>query len=257
MPDEKEISFIDISSHLGKVRSRIDLIGVEIEGGWTKLPKGTLSLIPDSSVTFQELPLDGNGRPLLNGLRVQTGELASPPMPVTMLHSWLDQHFPQAVNQTCGLHLHMSFKSALVYQRLMERSYQKTVIEFVKRWAEKKKADGQIPKDHPIWERLTGNSYYCQDKFWADAQAATKTKSFNHQRDGNRYTAVNYCYGLHQTVEIRLMSMFKEMKLCEEAINLLIDITNAWLVAGRKIPKLEIAWKLEEDNISEERIECV
>lgn len=257
MSENQPVSFIDISSHLGKVRSRIDLIGVELEGGWTKLPKGTEALHPDGSVTFPEFP--SNRTP--EGKVIHVGEAVSPPMPLSMLNAWITQHYPTFVNKTCGLHLHMSFKSPLVYQRLMDPTYQKTVLEFVRRWAETKRArgttEGTFPDTHPIYERLKGTSQYCQDKFWADQQAAQRSKSYQHNRDGNRYTVVNYCYGLHQTVEIRLLPMFATAEIGEEAIRLLIDITNAWLVVGRKIPKLDASWKLEEDRISEERIECV
>lgn len=246
-------TFIDISSHLGKVRSRIDMIGVELEGAWTKLPKGTDSLHPDGSVTFPEF-----GRGVSpDGFPISVGELVSPPMPLGMLHAWVEQHYPQFVNKTCGLHLHMSFKSPLVYQRLMDPTYQETIFEFVGRWATSKRDAGRLPADHPIFERLKGNTQYCQKKFWADHQAAQRQKSFQRNREGNRYTAVNYCYGLHQTVEIRLLSMFDKADLAEEALRLLLDITNAWLVVGRKIPKLDSGWKLEDDKISEERIECV
>jgi hypothetical protein len=255
---EQKTSFIDISGLLSKPpRSRVDLIGVELEGGWVKLPKGTEKLTPDGSV---QIDADINDGYTVNGVRhrvLHIGEIVSPPMPQSMLNAWLTQHYPQAVNRTCGLHLHMSFKSPLIYQRLMDETYQKTVIEFTKRWAKDQVAAGKIKSNDPLFERLSGNAQYCQDQFWADSQAAQTSKSYNRNRPGHRYTAVNYCYGLHQTVEIRLLGMFPEASLAEAALNNLILITNCWLVAGRKIPKLDQSWKLEEDRISEERIECV
>lgn len=252
-----KVTFIDISSHLGKVRSRIDQIGVELEGGWTKLPKGTAALVHDGSVKFDSLMDPAVGHPMVDGKLLRPGEMVSPPMPQSMLNAWLTQHFPQKVNETCGLHIHMSFKSPLIYQRLMDASFGKTILEFLSRWGEQEVKDGNLLKTHPLFRRLAGTSEFCQDAFFADDQASMARKDYQRNRPGHRYTVVNYPYRMHQTVEVRVLPMFDSVAQTERALVRVMDITNAWLVAGRKIPKLDSSWKIEDDRLSEERIECV
>lgn len=259
-----------------KLKDRIYLIGVELEGGWKELPEGT-RLVHDGSVIIQEgtapqIPLgrqqaiEDIGRRLRGGLissrtavrfaaeqgvserelqdylngggvrsqmgGLMTGEVPSPPMPTKQLSAWMQKFYPARVNATCGLHVHQSFKSALHYQQLMPPSFQFTVLKYVGAWAKEE----NLPKDHPIWERLAGKSDYCQHKYYADQQAQAKEKSHDRQRAGHRYTVISYPYNRLGTMECRLLPM---METCDQgirAVQHVLDITNAFLLmtAGRE-----------------------
>ena len=140
---------------------------------------------------------------------------------------WIRQFYPKFVNETCGLHVHMSFKSALHYMRLMSPRYPETITAYMTEWANEERLD----KDHPIWARLKGNSEYCQPVFDADRQVRKTKKEYNHHDpDGHRYTMINYCHGTHGTLECRLLPMMETADQAVRAVQRIFDVTNACLV---------------------------
>lgn len=161
---------------------------------------------------------------------MQVGEIPSPPMAPSELGVWMRRYYPQSVNETCGMHVHMSFENALHYQRLMVPSYQATIVKYVNEWA---KGEG-FRKEHCLWPRLQGQSTYCQHKFWPDHQIKTRGKDFNHEREGHRYTVINYCYGTTGTIECRLLPMMADAEQGIRAIQRILDITNAFLARGKE-----------------------
>ena len=261
---------MDISDRLGKARNRIYKVGVELEGGWDVLPQGVPQLHGDSSVKFEPLdyvkfpPImvkalqghDIEGRPVYRNVKtkggapVHIGELPSPILlpegkagqPV--LETWLRQHYPQHVNSTCGMHMHMSFRNAFQYQQLMDESYMWTVVEFVKRWADRKVAEKTLSKDNPLFDRLAGKSEYCQLKFDPDEQAQKIRKEFDHFGKGHRYTVINYAFSKTQTIECRLLPMMPTADLALEALRLLMDITSAFLLFIAKETEVKLDGRL-------------
>jgi hypothetical protein len=265
-----KVKFIDIEKVLGNgpPRQRIAQLGIEVEGGWG--PKCKLSpetrLVPDGSVHVSAwagakvIELERLVRKIREGIgstedqaryyiladekakadaALRVGELPSPILSLKPKDgplywpNWLRQSYPSHVNETCGLHVHESFARNLTYQRFMDPTYPKTIIEFVRRWAERKK----LPPGHPIWPRLAGQSEYCQHTFYATEQAKEAVKRntrADHHRPGSRYSVVNYCWLQHHTFEVRLLPMFEEVSLAEEAIQEIINISNAYLFATRK-----------------------
>lgn len=270
---------IDISSLIGKCRNRIYRIGVELEGGWAKLPEGTSRLVGDGSVRFENpMPDELRTHPVNRGLATSTrqarefqelyaawangdagrsvpkhvGELPFGPIEVKELGQYMRQLYPSHVNDTCGMHVHMSFRKAFLYQRLMDERYPATIIDAVEKWAKRE----SLPDDNPIWDRLQGNNSYCKHEFYPDSQAACKNK--NHHREGSRYTSINYCYGLHETIECRLLPMMPDAEMGIKAVQEVINITNAYLVAaGRREGPVVDAMIIQEDHYTEEMRECV
>lgn len=259
-----------------KVKDRIYLIGIELEGGWQSLPEGT-RLVHDGSVVITAPPgpgvlgvlnpnqvqaLEVVARRMAAGLitfttarrqaaeagfdemqlveyirtrgnaipNLMTGEVPSPPMPPTQLSEWMRKFYPNQVNQTCGLHVHQSFKSALHYSRLMTPAYPATIVKYVERWAKEE----SLPADHPIWHRLAGRSDYCQHKFYADQQVLATEKSHDRQRHGHRYTAISYPWSRHGTIECRLLPMMESCEQGIRAVQHVLDITNTFLLSSAK-----------------------
>lgn len=202
----------------GRYRNRVYRIGLELEGGWNKLPAG-VHLVRDGSVTFSEhIP--------------HVGELVSPILSITnnspsWWRNWIRIHYPHHVNATCGMHVHINFKTAFSYNRVMTAAYPATVVEEFRKWATAK----HMPDSHPIWPRLAGKCRFCQHVFDADNQARSEDKDHDQQRVGHRYTVINYCYGRYCTAECRLLPMMNTVDMATEAIQELLDITNAFLVA--------------------------
>lgn len=262
-----------------KLKDRITMIGVELEGGWTNIPSGA-RVTRDGSVRGLRHPSGGvvweaqndgrtpastrvsqrdldvtNARRLRSGLNpivadlppqniMEVGEIPSPVMPPTELEVWMRKYYPQVVNETCGLHVHMSFESALHYQRLMVPEYQQAILNQMGRWATEEK----LPLDHSLWGRLRGDSVYCQHKFWPDHQIRTRGKAFDQRTEGHRYTVINYCYANNGTVECRLLPMMSTADQGIRAVQRILDITNAFLSRDRDKEKKLISTVVAQDD---------
>jgi hypothetical protein len=85
----------------------VERLGVELEGAWSKLPTGT-RLEVDASVFNNRSP-EGH----------RSGELPLGPFVLGQLNSYMKKYYPQKVDATCGLHVHMSFESLLYYNLLV------------------------------------------------------------------------------------------------------------------------------------------
>lgn len=219
-----------------EVKNRIEKIGVELEGGWEHLPVGTI-LERDGSVH-----VDGK-----NGVPISVGELPSPPKVPAAMWPWMRKYYPQHVNDTCGMHVHMSFESARHYQLLMVEDYQTTMLAYLEKWGKRQ----NLPKTHPLWNRIAGKVRYCSLNFWPDKQAKAPNKSYNMDREGHRYTAINYCFAKDncQTVECRVLPMFDNVEQSIDALKQVLLVTNACLVKlGAKEPRLSEDFILNKDS---------
>lgn len=222
------------------VKNRVYRVGVELEGAWKKIPEGA-ALTHDGSVMFDEDENVTTRRPANvneddptvppTPQRLRIGELVSPPLEVSKIYPWIRQNYPSKINNTCGLHVHMSFRSTAHYQRLMEASYPVTMVMYLTKWA---KDDEGFNKNHIIWKRLSGKNEYCRQQFFPDLQASKTTKEYAHEREGHRYTVINYCHSLHGTLECRVLPMFETADTSVRAVKNVINITNAWLIATAK-----------------------
>lgn len=202
-------------------KNRIQNIGIELEGLWEVVPKGA-KIIKDTSVK-------GFSSALLNKIADTgvgaIGEISSPPIVPAVLEPWIIRHYPQHVNESCGLHIHMSFGSCDRYSTLMDIRYHDTLMHYIDKWA---KAEG-FPSSHWIFERLKGESVYCQRKFWPDKQVLQREKIYDKVKEGHRYTMLNYCHGLLGTMEVRVLPMMKTPQQSIRALQLVMDVTNACL----------------------------
>jgi hypothetical protein len=309
----------------GKVKNRIDRVGVELEGGWEKLPvfemgekftgDGSVCIDPvyetpepaptpssdrvfnlvdeinrynntqaphrqlflrrpystysnDDEVEFVDIRSrmisSAGSRAFIQTLRdrfagvdanyynsgpkqkkIHAGEIPSPVLELKKLGDWMRKNYPHHVNKTCGMHVHMSFRKALHYSRLMVPEYQVTMVNYLSKWA----MENGIEKTNPIWDRLAGKNTYCKLEFCADIQAGKINKHYDHGSMGNRYTAINYCHGQHGTIECRILPMFKDVETSLKAINQVIDITNACLKVNVKKEEVLTA-ALIEDSVN-------
>lgn len=250
------------------IKNRIDKIGIELEGGWNTLPRG-VALVHDGSVRFSsgrtnEMPpavaalyhainagslagfpdtagRDASYNQLYSAWQDlqpnHVGEYPSVALELGQWIAWIKTAYPSHTNASCGMHVHMSFRTgkrkndALTYQRLMDPAYTATLLDQFTKWAVGHRE--VFPPEHHIWDRLMGNGQYCQALFHADSQAKQTRKDYRHDGEGHRYTAVNYCWSLHGTLEFRTLPMMPTVDLAIEAITHLLNVTNAFLVVSR------------------------
>ena len=237
---------LEIDLLLGKPKNRVARLGVELEGAWKTLPEGT-HLEPDGSV-YKD-PVSGVKKAPVGHV---TGELPIGPIQPAALSKFMKKYYPQKVDKTCGMHVHMSFESVWHYALLMTPEYQDTIIEYLGRWAKKE----GFPETHHIFERLSGKSVFCQKKFWPDLQVQYTKKDHDQQRQGHRYTIIHYC-GRQMTVEVRVLPMMETVEQAIRAVRHVVDITNACLVVlGRKKEQQErMHLEIAQNESFEEYIE--
>lgn len=238
---------LDIDKVLGKPKNRIRRIGLELEGCWNKHPKGISRIEVDRSVFRGHIPPG-----------YEAGEIVSGPIPPIFLSRFVKRAYPQKVDETCGLHIHMSFEHPRYYSVLMDQDYYDTIKEYLKRWAKKE----AFPKDHHIWERLGGKSIFCQDIFWPDLQYSNDRKDYDKARKGHRYTITHYC-GRLNTIEIRVLPMMGTVDEPDpaqaiRALRHVIDITNAciYTLGKKKEAKVKARAYLANDTPYRETFEA-
>ncbi len=237
--EAKVVEPLNLDKHLGAVRNRIRLVGLEFEGGWTTFPKNE-KYEHDGSVFKPEtygnqVEWDKVKAKIASMKITTTGELPSSPMIPAQMRAFFKKNYPQYVDKTCGLHVHMSFEDLKYYHRLMIPEYPITMRVYLKKWA----VEENLPDSHPIWDRVNGLNQYCSSKFWPDKQVG-KRKSYDHG-DGDRYTDINDCWKQHKTIECRILPMFEDVEMSYRASKRVLDITNACLV--------KIASKLDKKKI--------
>lgn len=225
----KERKILNIDDFLANPSGNmVEKVGVELEGLWKKVPDG-VKLEGDASV------FRGNRPP-----GYQAGEIPIGPVDVAILPKFLKKYYPSKIDATCGMHVHMSFKTGWRYRALMEPDFQDTIIEYLTRWAK----DEGFPESHHIWPRLRGENEYCQYKFWPDEQAQSP-KDYDHHRKGHRYTIINYC-GRYNTIECRVLPMMDTVEQAARAIKRVINITNgSLLILGKRRGDVKVSGRLE------------
>ena len=233
----------DIRQLLHHCRNRILLAGIELEGGWKAarhdvIRDGSVDIPPPIAVMMaaDAYPQTAAQRALVqawNETRCRAiGELPSAPMKVPDVERWMKVNYPDEVNQTCGLHVHMSFRDGH-YMRLMEKEFQDLFIALLEEWG----AREIIPPDHHFWSRLRGESEYCRLTFMPDQQVQLTRKLFDRRCPVNRYTALNYSWNTHGTLEVRVLPMFEVAEQSIRAVSEIFAIVNAYLVSSARKEK--------------------
>lgn len=191
----------------------INKIGVELEGGWKRLPRDK-AIQRDLSVRNLDL--------------AHQGELASPPLSLDELEKWILSHYPDGINSTCGFHVHVSLKSPWDYHRLTSKKFYNTLLKKIRLWGLEEK----IPEDHHFWKRLAGTftspngRNFCRKEFLPELQIYNNIKG----EDGTaRHCHLNFCWTMHGTVELRLFPMFADATQAVRAAKLFVDIVEKFI----------------------------
>src|SRR3974377_296971 len=199
----------------------INAIGVELEGGWEDEPCECHDLKGDGSVQVQAQ---------------YVGEI-----PLGPFASWRDaeesirRHYPQVVNRTCGLHVHLSFPDNGHYSALMSQRFETFLWRRLMLYGKRKNfsADGQY------FQRLTGKNFYCRHR-WNDNRVMEQARMS--YKDEARYALINYCHRLHGTVEVRALPAFLRPASAVKAIKYLCDTFERYLLLpGALVPDVYTA----------------
>lgn len=215
----------------------IDKVGVELEGGWWQ---GYQRLEPSWGKNPPNSPtkawlLDWHGDGSVNvatthinsekdtthphyGTGLYQGEgVCNPPQDPNNIHRWMKYNYPLWVNESCGMHVHMSFKNIIDYERIMEEEFVKHFEESMEAWGK----DNKINYD-PFWNRLRGLNRYCQRNGASSAQAMINHKLLKKEGRDESYTKyyhLNFgAWKKYKTVECRLLPMFPTAQQGADAV---------------------------------------
>lgn len=196
----------------------VKYVGVELEGGWSSSRYhafrdfGTAKWHHDGSVS---------------GDADYVGEFVTPrPMSPHEISAWIEKHHPEAddVDSSCGMHVHVSFKKLRYYASLMEQHFFAYFKDRLHTWGSKMniRTSGHGKN---FWDRLGGRNDYCNDRFVPEAQLAWKEKI------SDRYTMLNFVWGLYGTIECRVLPMFKSAEIGQAAVHEILNIYEGYLRA--------------------------
>ena len=88
-----------------------------------------------------------------------------------------------------------------------------------------------------FWERMSGQNRYCANRFDALNQYWRTSK------DSCRYAILNYCYGMHGTLECRVLPVFQKKQLATSAVKEIVDIVNTYLIENMDEQQYEVRMK--------------
>lgn len=216
----------------------VNYVGVELEGAWDGDPSdGTpVSLKGEKmgSLIGVDVSVSGFDKP-------HFGEAASPPLPLQELLEWMGKHYPTAVNESCGFHVHVSFKNILSYSRLMEDAFWTFFLAEATKFGKGMKWGAK----HPFWARLNGKNRFSMDRFNPEAQVTQKTKV------DSRRTHLNFCFAQHGTLECRLFPAFADPQEATRAVEWLTSTYESYLGALPKESRKTLL--LTEDDMRGKR----
>ena len=150
------------------------------------------------------------------------GEIASKKLKINEVEDFILNNYPDEVNSTCGLHIHMSFKNDKKdYSILATKEFYDFFLSEIEAWADNRK----INKGSRFYKRLKGVQY-SKREFLAENQ-------LNENSDySDRYAHLNFCYNKHKTLEIRVGNMFDKREISVEYVHAVIDIVNYYLTVN-------------------------
>ena len=191
----------------------VALAGVELEGGWDEWPENDRIDIGSDGSVRADAP--------------HVGEIRTAPLPPGQMLRLVPEIYPDEVNKTCGLHLHMSFRSLVSYGALCEDEFWPFLSGRLEVWGERANI-----KNPEFWARLRGENNYCSNSCKGPYRRQ-QTRATD--RGDVRYAPVNYCWGLHKTVEVRVLPMFKRPEVAVTALRQVLNATDEWIHDRRVI----------------------
>lgn len=249
-----------INKYVGKV-------GCEIEGAWMNI-KGcrgveainSLGIVHDGSVKFDgKFPkrmwemCKAEGKYSNPSQSMQVGEVVSAPFDsVEKAVQWMLKFWPDMTNSSCGLHFHISVNDPAYYSCLMEKEFYLFMKESLGKFADEQKLN------RIFRERFAGTTAwakkYCRDEFIPLKQAFVTQKQYN-DANRSRYTMLNFCHGLHETMEIRVFTAHMPSKRATNCLLWYIDVVTSFL--EQNFDKLSNTPLTKEDLVIEAETEDI
>jgi len=191
-----------------------DKVGIEIEGRYYEINAMT------RKADEKGLEYSGDGSVYYNG-DTSVMEFKTKPGLLSAAVRQLVDFYPDQADRSCGLHVHVSFKSDTHIGQLYTREF----LEFFRaRWRAWGESKGFGPFSQ-FFQRLNGHNDFCKDNL-PEFNAASNPFEIH------RYVQMNFSSWLsHKTVECRLLPMFRTAALSVEAVQYLLTIYEDWFAS--------------------------
>lgn len=207
----------------------VDRVGIELEGGWKKKwPFGEAehpNLIADDSLPAQLVAPDGS-------VCLHAGEKTSPPLEWEEVRAWMLKYYPDSCTERCGLHVHVSMKSAQAYSILGSLAFYEHFLCRMNAWGDKHLTKSTADYDL-FFQRLLGFNKYCVLKLnpYEQMRARNKAEARRAMAGGHqlRRTHLNFPYGMLKTLECRLFPMFSEPMIAYRAVEEFVKMCESWV----------------------------
>lgn len=196
----------------------IKAVGFEVEGCW----RGREADSPENGGLDFHVVGDASVHSDYASMRT-LGEVRLGPYPHGIINEDQVRHqYPDHVNASCGLHVHLSFPSLGIYNTFMSKQFYNWFIEGLKTWRTKQEAEG-APKRRTFWQRINGeNTEYCAVNY--DPNNSLQQT----QNSGRRYNAINYCLAKHGTIEVRVLNAWPSPDECLLAVREVMRLFALW-----------------------------
>lgn len=149
---------------------------------------------------------------------VNGGELVSKPLNKNEIKGFIKDNYPDRVNSSCGMHVHLSFNDdKRDVHILATKEFNDYFVKSFEKWA----IDRKLNNPSRFYHRLKGDQSYCKREFKGYSQL---------KNSDDRYTQINFCsYAKFNTVEFRLATMFDNNNISVEYVDKLHAIVNDYL----------------------------
>lgn len=219
---------------------KIEKIGIELEGGWSCMPVNecdrrnwlydSYNWHDDSSVETDysgaecgecDYCCNDEGDSCYNTDGGVNGEIVSYPMPIgDRWRDWVYRYYPEDMNSSCGGHFHVSFDNIQAFELLCTREFFDHFISELKRWGKRANIRNQN-----FWDRLADENSMCNIDYRAEQQLYIRNDNY----PTCRYSALNYQYHKHGTLEIRILPIFIDSKVYCKAVEVSMGIIQKYL----------------------------
>ena len=138
------------------------------------------------------------------------------------LINYLQDNYPDVHDSTCGMHIHISFKSKKAYMTLINSKFKDELMLFYSNWLDENK----INEDSRAYQRLRNNTY-CENSF---RKEDIETQLYARDKDSSvRYRVLNYCFSLHNTIELRFLNIFDKKEISSKCVKAIIKFIDSYI----------------------------
>lgn len=200
----------------------VSKVGIEIEGAWSNLSA------VQTAARSAGLGMSADGS-LQGFFGASPYEFKTRPGNVREALSQLCTFYPDFTNNTCGMHVHTSFKDPTHITRL----YCPEFFEYFRSMWQLWGTERGLHENSEFFRRLRGDNDYCQINQESEGDLRTVSGC-------TRYSHLNFsAWDRHGTVECRMLPMFENLQDGIDAVQYLIRIYESFLAQDQEIPVSE------------------